>query len=94
MDLQKVVPASCSESCPASTSSNDADPFINIKTEEVLDREVGEDLPPVMYPGIKTECEVSCMCVLGAVYRIYCRLSYLLLYVSPAIHVKQLQSCE
>jgi hypothetical protein len=58
--LQKVVPASCSEPCPALTS-HDADLVISIKEEEMLATEVGEDLPPVMYPGIKAEHEVSCM---------------------------------
>jgi hypothetical protein len=57
--LQKVVPASCSESCPALTSSRDGDPVGSVKVEEVLDAEVGEDLPPVVYPGMKTEHEVS-----------------------------------
>lgn len=57
--LQKVLPASCSESCPALTSSHDGDPVVTIKVEEVLDAEVGEDLPPVMYSEMKAEHEVS-----------------------------------
>jgi hypothetical protein len=95
--LQKVVRSSCSESYPARTSSHDGDPVVNVKVEEVLDTEVGEDLPPVMYPGIKAEHEVSCMSVCP-----WCNIeNFLLSFLSVclSVHMKQLlgmdfqQSC-
>jgi ferredoxin len=61
MDLEKDVPGLCSETCPA--SSHEGNGGIRIKTEAVSDMEQEEDPVPMLLPGIKAECEVSCMSV-------------------------------
>jgi hypothetical protein len=94
MVLQKVVPATCSESCPAVTSSCDGDPVVNIKVEEALDTEVVEDLPLVVYPGMKDEHEVSVFIMQYIEFPIV-----FLISVCLSLHMKQLlgmdfeQSC-
>ncbi|XP_023721648.1 uncharacterized protein LOC111872218 [Cryptotermes secundus] len=74
----KVVPASCSEPCPALTSSHDGDPVVTIKVEEALDTKVRGDLPPAMYSEMNAEHE-NCMGlekdILGA-YSEICPTSY------------------
>jgi hypothetical protein len=58
MDLEKRVPAPCSEPYPP--SSHDANLAMNIKVEEVSDIEVEEEHPvPMSFIGIKAEHEVS-----------------------------------
>jgi hypothetical protein len=61
MDLEKDVPVLCSEMCPA--SSHEGNGGIRIKTEALSDVEQEEDHVPTSFPGIKSECEVSCMSV-------------------------------
>jgi hypothetical protein len=62
MDLEKHVPAPCSETYPA--SSRDANLDMNIKVEAVSDVEVEEKhVVPVTLIGVKAEHEVSCMSV-------------------------------
>jgi hypothetical protein len=59
-DLEKCVPAPCSETYP--TSSHDANLDMNIKVEAVSDIEVEEEHPvPTSFIGIKAEHEVSCV---------------------------------
>jgi hypothetical protein len=53
---QEDVPGSCTDTCP--TSSHDANQAINIKVEEILDKEEEEDPLPI-FPGVKAEHAVS-----------------------------------
>jgi putative N-acetylmannosamine-6-phosphate epimerase len=59
MDLEKDVPGLCRKMCPA--SSREGKEGIRIKTEAVSDVKQEEDPVPIPLPGIKSECEVSCM---------------------------------
>jgi hypothetical protein len=57
-NLERDVPGSCSETCPA--SSHDANRDINIKVEPVSDV---EEEDPFKFRRMKAEHEVSCMSV-------------------------------
>jgi hypothetical protein len=61
MDIEKDILGLCSETFPA--SSQEGNGGIRIKTEAVSDVEQEEDSLPALFPGIKAECEVSCMSV-------------------------------
>jgi hypothetical protein len=56
-DLLKVELGSCSEACL--TSCHDGNEVIDIKVEEVVDREEEEDPLLITFPVIKAEHEVS-----------------------------------
>jgi hypothetical protein len=91
MDLEKRVPAPCSQTYP--TSSRDANLAMNIKVEAVSDIEVEEEHPmPMTFIGIKAEHEVSCMSPsvstvwqISLTTRIACCLSRLRLSVDTAL---------
>jgi hypothetical protein len=59
---QKDIPVLCDETCPS--PSPDGNEGVNIKTEEVSDVKEEEEIPvSISFPGMKAECEVSCMSV-------------------------------
>jgi hypothetical protein len=58
-DLEKGVRVPCTETCPV--SSHDADHFVSVKVEDILDIKEEEVPVPVPCEAIKDECEVSCM---------------------------------
>jgi hypothetical protein len=74
MDLLKVEPGSCEETCLM--SSGDGNKFLFIKVENVTDIKEDDDPEPVTAPVIKTEHEVSCICVRCSQPLGYTRLFY------------------
>ena len=59
--VPQIEPSLCSDMCPA--TSHDGSQCINVKVEEGLEAEVGEDTEPVSFIDIKAESEVSCVSV-------------------------------
>lgn len=57
-NLEKGVRGRCGETYP---TSDDADQVMDIKAEEVTDREEEQVPVAATCPAIKTEAEVSCM---------------------------------
>jgi len=62
MDLLKAEPDSCMQTCV--TSSHSEIRVINIKVECVTDVEEEGHLKPAALARVKTENEVSCVCVI------------------------------
>jgi hypothetical protein len=62
MDLLKAEPDSCMET--PLKSSHAENQVINVKVECITDVEEEGDLMPTAFIGVKTEHEVSCVCVI------------------------------
>jgi len=62
MDLLRPEPDSCTETCV--TSSHAEKRVISVEVECITDVEEEWDLKPAAYAVVKTEHEVSCVCVI------------------------------
>jgi hypothetical protein len=62
MDLLRAEPDSCMETCV--TSSHAVKRVISIKVQCITCVEEEGDLKPATFVGVKTEHEVSCVCVI------------------------------